>query len=58
MSILSLRHVHLSFGKKDVLRKVSLDLEPYERVELVGRNGRKESFLFHQPSFNINLFKG
>ena len=45
MSVLSLRHVRLSFGEKDVLRDVSFDLEAFERVGLVGGNGCGKSTL-------------
>ena len=39
MALLSLRDVHMNFGKGEVLDGVSVQIEPGERICLIGRNG-------------------
>ena len=45
MSLISLQDVTLSFGGPPVLHQVSLEIEPGERVCLIGRNGEGKSSL-------------
>ena len=46
MSLLSLDEVTLEFGEQRIFRDTSFNLEPGERVCLVGRNGAGKSTLF------------
>ena len=41
-----LSEIHKSFGAKDVLRGVSLQINPGEHVGLVGRNGAGKTTIF------------
>ena len=45
MALLSLREVHMNFGKGEVLDGVSVQIEPGERICLIGRNGEGKSTL-------------
>lgn len=45
MALLFLRDLHLSYGTQTLLDKVSLKIEPQERVCIVGRNGEGKSTL-------------
>ena len=45
MALLSLRDVHMNFGKGEVLDGVSVQIEPGERICLIGRNGEGKSTL-------------
>ena len=43
MALLSLRNVSLAFGGPKLLDQVNLEIEPGERVCLLGRNGEGKS---------------
>ena len=45
MAVVSLQNVSLSFGGLPVLDRISMQIEPGERVCLVGRNGEGKSSL-------------
>ncbi len=45
MSLISLQNITLSFGGPPVLNQVNLQIEPWERVCLIGRNGEGKSCL-------------
>ena len=47
MAILSLQNISLAFGGPLILDKVSLQIEPSERICLVGRNGAGKSTLIN-----------
>lgn len=45
MALVSLQHLHLSFGNPPLLDDISFSIEPGERVCLMGRNGEGKSTL-------------
>ena len=45
MALLSLQDIHVNFGDPPLLDGVSLQLEPGERVGILGRNGTGKSTL-------------
>ncbi|NVK47489.1 MAG: ABC transporter ATP-binding protein [Rhodobacteraceae bacterium] len=45
--ILSLQHVHKSFGEAHIIRDANLDVIPGERHAVIGPNGAGKSTLFH-----------
>ncbi|MDP2646909.1 MAG: ATP-binding cassette domain-containing protein, partial [Desulfobacterales bacterium] len=45
MSLISLQNITLSFGRRPVLQRINLQIEPGERICLVGRNGEGKSSL-------------
>src|SRR5438552_2777777 len=68
MPLVSLDHVSLAFGHLPLLDDVSLQIEPRERVSIIGRNGSGKSTLlqvisgeatpdagtvWHQPAVRI-----
>ena len=58
MALLSLRGVSLSFGGPRLLDQVSLEIEPAERVCLVGRNGEGKSTLLRLIEGEIEADEG
>lgn len=55
--MISVRNVHMSFGKLDVLRGVSLDVAAGEAVAICGTNGAGKSTLI-QCLTGVHAFKG
>ncbi len=58
MSLISLRDIQISFGGFPVLDKINLQIEPNERVCLVGRNGEGKSTLLKIISGELIPDKG
>jgi ATP-binding cassette subfamily F protein uup len=58
MSIISLRGIGLSFGGPSILENVDLEVEPGERLCLVGRNGAGKSTLFKVLAREIQADEG
>ena len=58
MAILSLQNVSLAFGGPLILDKVSLQIEPSERICLVGRNGAGKSTLINLINSEIEPDSG
>lgn len=46
MALLSVQNLKLTFGGPPLLDGVSFDVEPMERICLIGRNGEGKSTLF------------
>ncbi|MBP2057384.1 ABC-2 type transport system ATP-binding protein [Lactobacillus colini] len=44
--MLNVKNLSKSFGKKEVLRKVSFSLKPGERLHIIGKNGSGKSTIF------------
>ncbi len=53
MSLISLKEIYISFGGSPVLDKINLQVEPHERICLVGRNGEGKSTLMKIVSGEI-----
>jgi ABC transport system ATP-binding/permease protein len=58
MALLSLRDISMSFGADPVLDRVSVQIEPAERICLVGRNGEGKSTLMSIISGQIEPLTG
>lgn len=58
MSILSLSHVTKNFGKTEIIRGVSLDIEKGEKHAIIGPNGAGKSTLFHLISGRYTVSSG
>lgn len=58
MAILSLQNVSKRFGNTEIIRGVSLDIEPGERHAIIGPNGAGKSTLFHLISGKYKLSGG
>ena len=44
--MLKIEHLNKKFGKKEVLKDVSLTLSPGERIHIIGKNGSGKSTIF------------
>lgn len=44
--MLKIEHLNKKFGKKEVLKNVSLTLSPGERIHIIGKNGSGKSTIF------------
>lgn len=58
MALLSLRDITMSFGADPILDRVSVQIEPAERICLVGRNGEGKSTLMGIISGEIEPLSG
>jgi ATP-binding cassette subfamily F protein uup len=58
MTLISLQEISLSFGGAPILEKIDLQIEPGERVCLVGRNGEGKSSLMKLISGEIEPDSG
>ena len=58
MAILSLKDVRKNFGETEIIRGVSLDIEPGEKHAIIGPNGAGKSTLFHLISGLFNVTSG
>jgi ATP-binding cassette subfamily F protein uup len=58
MALISLRDITMSFGAAPVLDGVSLQIEPGERICLVGRNGEGKSTLMSVISGRLEALSG
>jgi ATP-binding cassette subfamily F protein uup len=58
MALISLRDITMSFGSAPVLDRVSLQIEPGERICLVGRNGEGKSTLMSVISGRLEALSG
>lgn len=56
--LIGLNHISKSFGNKAVLRDVSLQLNPGEKVGLVGRNGTGKTTLVHLMTGSLDPDEG
>ena len=58
MALIHLRDIHLAFGVAPILDGVDFNIEPNERVCLIGRNGEGKSSLFKVISGQIKADSG
>lgn len=58
MGILSLKNVHKKFGKTEIIRGVSLEIETGEKHAIIGPNGAGKSTLFHLISGLLSVTSG
>jgi ATPase subunit of ABC transporter with duplicated ATPase domains len=58
MALLSLQNLHIAFGGPKLLDGVTLQIEPGERICLVGRNGQGKSTLLKIVSGELEPDKG
>ena len=58
MALLSLRDIRMGFGQADVLEDVSLQIEPAERICLIGRNGEGKTTLMRILNDDLEPLSG
>ena len=54
MTLLTLKNIYYSVGEFPLLDKVNLDIQPKERIALIGRNGEGKSTLLKILSQSIS----
>ncbi len=58
MALLSIRDIRMGFGQADVLENVSVQIEPAERICLIGRNGEGKTTLMRILNGDLEPLSG
>jgi ATP-binding cassette subfamily F protein uup len=58
MSLIRIENISLTFGQTNILNKVNLNIEPHDKIFLIGRNGMGKSCLLKVITGQIEVDSG